>query len=78
MSIGQMVRQFVTFFIGVLQSDKNTFTKYYQGRIIVCINCNENIGNKLFPRCGRCGCFMRLKAKFRIAECEKWGMFNEV
>ena len=43
----------------------------YNKRFKICKICPENNG-VWFTICSRCGCFMRFKCRFDLAECELW------
>jgi hypothetical protein len=62
-----LIGEFIYFF-----SQRKHLTKDYSRRIKICEICKENIGSRWLPVCNICGCFMRLKARFKEAECDRW------
>ena len=47
--------------------------KEYEERLKICDDCEYKIDGKL-PKCGKCGCYLSVKARMKTTECpiNKW------
>lgn len=72
MLIINTIKEFFKFFYLVFKSpEKIVSYKVYKDRIRKCRKCKNNFTYCII-NCKLCYCFMRIKALFKVAECDCW------